>query len=143
MLTDCHVHLRPDEPGTTAGELFTAANAERYRPVAEERGIVELGVSEHVHRFRQALDVWTHPFWRQSAEDDVDEYCAWVREETDLRLGIELDFLPGREDRTATLPRRGSGTTSSARATTRHSSCSTSSGCASSASSRAASGARS
>ncbi len=103
MLTDYHVHLRPDDHGASAQEYFTAANAERYRTVAEERGIVELGVSEHVHRFRQALDVWQHPFWRESARDDVDAYCEFVREETDLRLGIEMDFLPGREDRIATF----------------------------------------
>ncbi len=103
MLTDYHLHLRPDDPGTSAQEYFTSANAERYRTVAEERGIVELGVSEHVHRFRQALDVWQHPFWRKSARDDVDAYCEFVREETDLRLGIEMDFLPGREDRIASF----------------------------------------
>jgi len=63
--------------------------------------VAELGVSEHIHRFRAALDVWQHPFWRQSARDDVDDYCAFVREETDLRLGIEADFIAGREDRIA------------------------------------------
>ncbi|MBA2439922.1 MAG: histidinol-phosphatase [Thermoleophilaceae bacterium] len=103
MLTDYHVHLRPDHAGTTASEYFTAANAERYRETASERGIEELGVSEHVHRFVQALDVWTHPFWRQNAQDDIDAYCAFVREETDLRLGIEADFVAGREDRMANL----------------------------------------
>lgn len=103
MLTDYHVHLRPDEADTPASEYFTAANAERYREVASERGIEELGVSEHVHRFTQALDVWSHPWWRQNATDDLDAYCEFVREETDLRLGIEADFVPGREDRMATL----------------------------------------
>ena len=103
MLTDYHVHLRPDEPGTTAERFFTAANAERYRVVAEERGITELGVSEHVHRFHAALDVWNHPWWCQNAADDLDEYVEFVREETDLRLGIEADFVPGREDRMANL----------------------------------------
>jgi histidinol-phosphatase (PHP family) len=103
MLTDYHVHLRPDDPGTDASSYFTAANAERYRSVATERGIAELGVAEHVHRFAQALDVWRHPFWAQNARDDLDAYCGWVREETDLRLGIEADFVAGREDRMATL----------------------------------------
>lgn len=103
MLTDYHVHLRPDEPGTTAERHFTAANAERYRETAAERGIAELGVSEHVYRFKQALAVWEHPFWRENATDDLDAYCAFVREETDLRLGIEADFIPGREDRVASL----------------------------------------
>ena len=103
MLTDYHVHLRPDDEEATAERHFTRANAERYRETASERGIEELGVSEHVHRFVQALEVWTHPFWRQNAQDDIDAYCAFVREETDLRLGIEADFVAGREDRMANL----------------------------------------
>jgi histidinol-phosphatase (PHP family) len=103
VLTDYHVHLRPDEPGTTAERHFTAANAERYRTVAAERGIAELGVAEHIHRFTDALSIWQHPWWRANAHDDVDAYCAFVREETDLRLGIEADFVAGREDRIASF----------------------------------------
>ena len=103
MLTDYHVHLRPDDEDTPASEYFTVANAERYRETASERGIDELGVAEHVHRFGQALEVWTHPFWVQHAHDDLDGYCAFVREETDLRLGIEADYIPDREDRMANL----------------------------------------
>ena len=104
MLTDYHVHLRQDEVADTpASEYLTAANAERYRAAAEERGIEELGVSEHVYRFTQALDVWDHAFWRECAQDDLDAYCEFVREETDLKLGIEADFVPGREDRMAAL----------------------------------------
>jgi histidinol-phosphatase (PHP family) len=103
MLTDLHVHLRPDDDDATAAAHFTAANAERYQDVASERGIEVLGVSEHVHRFEQALDVWQHPFWRASATDDLDEYCAFVRQETSLSLGIEADFVPGVEDRMANL----------------------------------------
>ena len=106
MLTDYHLHLRPDEPGTDAEAFFTGANVDRYRSVAEERGIAELGCSEHVHRFAQALSVWQHPFWRESATDDLDAYAGFVREETDLRLGIEADFIAGREDRMATLLER-------------------------------------
>ena len=103
MLTDYHLHLRSDDLDATAAEHFTQANAERYRRVASERGIAELGVSEHVYRFEQALEVWTHPFWRLNAHDDLDAYCAFVHEQTDLRLGIEADFVPGREDRMAAL----------------------------------------
>jgi histidinol-phosphatase (PHP family) len=103
VLTDYHLHLRPDELSATADEHFTAANAERYRTVAGERGIAELGVSEHVHRFRQALSVWDHPFWRENAVDDLDAYCGFVIEQTDLRLGLEADFIVGREDRMAAL----------------------------------------
>ena len=103
MLTDYHLHLRPDALDSTAERYFTTANAERYRTVASERGIVELGVSEHVYRFEQALDVWRHPFWQENAREDLDVYCEFVREGTDLRLGIEADFVLGGEDRMASL----------------------------------------
>jgi histidinol-phosphatase (PHP family) len=103
MLTDYHVHLRPDDYDASTAEYHTEANAERYRAVAAERGIAELGVSEHIYRFRQALEIWRHPFWEGYAHDDLDEYCAFVRERTDLRLGIEADFVPGGEDRMANL----------------------------------------
>jgi len=103
MLTDYHVHLRPDEPGTTADKYFVAANAERYREAAAARGIAELGVSEHIYRFKQALEVWQHPFWQGQAREDIDAYCQFVREQTDLKLGIEADFIPGREDQMGNL----------------------------------------
>jgi histidinol-phosphatase (PHP family) len=103
MLTDYHLHLRPDGHDASVAEYHTEANVERYRSAAAERGIGELGVSEHIYRFRQALELWRHPFWEQYAHDDLDEYCGFVRERTDLRLGIEMDFVPGAEDRTASL----------------------------------------
>jgi histidinol-phosphatase (PHP family) len=102
MLTDYHLHLRPDEEGTTFDRYFTAENVERYRAAAAERGIEELGVSEHVYRFRQALDLWRHPLWLENANDDLDEYCEFVRG-TSLRLGVECDFVPGAEGRTAAM----------------------------------------
>ena len=64
VLTDYHVHLRPDDRDAIAERYFTAANADRYRTVAAERGIAELGVAEHVYRFTAALDVWQHDLWR-------------------------------------------------------------------------------
>ena len=75
---------------------------ERYRAAATAAGIEELGVSEHVYRFRQALDLWSHPLWLENANDDLDAYCEFVRA-TSLRLGVECDFVPGAEARTAEL----------------------------------------
>jgi histidinol-phosphatase (PHP family) len=102
MLTDYHLHLRPDEEETAAERYFTAENVDRYLAAAAEAGIEELGVSEHVYRFRQALDLWRHPFWVENAVDDLDAYCEFVRG-TPLRLGLECDFVPGAEERTAAL----------------------------------------
>ena len=105
MLTDYHVHLRPDDPGATPERYFTDENVERYLDAAKQAGIDELGVSEHVYRFRQALDISRHPFWEQQATDDLDSYCEFVRT-TPLRLGIEADFIAGAEDRVANLLER-------------------------------------
>jgi histidinol-phosphatase (PHP family) len=102
MLTDYHLHLRPDDGDTPAARYFSAENVDRYLAAAAAAGIEELGVSEHVYRFRQALDLWRHPLWVDSARDDVDAYCAFVRT-TPLKLGIECDFVPGTEEGTASL----------------------------------------
>jgi len=102
MLTDYHLHLRPDEEGTTFERYFTTENVERYLDAARDAGIEELGVSEHVYRFRQALDLWQHPLWVENGVDDLDAYCEFVRG-TPLRLGIECDYIPGAEERTAAL----------------------------------------
>jgi histidinol-phosphatase (PHP family) len=101
MLTDYHVHLRPDDdPDWPASRAFTGANFERFREAASERGVEELGVAEHIHRFQQALTIWQHPFWSERATDDINAYEQFVRDETDLKLGIEADFIPGAEDKT-------------------------------------------
>jgi histidinol-phosphatase (PHP family) len=102
VLTDYHVHLRPDEDDSPAERYFTQANVDRYRETAQERGIEELGIAEHVHRFVQSLDVWQHAWYRHWAADDVDEYVDFLRA-SGLKVGIETDFLPGREDRLANL----------------------------------------
>ncbi len=102
MLTDYHLHLRPDEPDTPPERYFTAENVARYREAAAAAGVEELGVSEHVYRFAEALDVWRHPFWLEQAGDDLGAYCEFVRG-AGLKLGIECDFVPGAEERTAAL----------------------------------------
>ena len=83
MLTDYHLHLRPDGRDADVAVYHTPANVERYREVAQQRGIAELGVSEHIYRFAQALSIWRHPFWEAYAHDDLDEIVthalAWER----------------------------------------------------------------
>jgi histidinol-phosphatase (PHP family) len=102
VLTDYHLHLRPDETGASASEYFTQANADRYREAAEAAGITELGCSEHVHRFAEALEIWSHPFWRQNAVDDLSAYVEFLRS-AGMRAGIEMDWVTGREDQIANV----------------------------------------
>ena len=102
MLTDYHVHLRPDEPDTPPERYFTAENAERFRAAADAAGIAELGISEHIHRFAIALEIWRHPFWQEQAIDDIDAYCEFLRS-AGLRVSIEADWVAGVEDRIANV----------------------------------------
>jgi histidinol-phosphatase (PHP family) len=102
MLTDYHLHLRPDEPETPPERYFTAENVARYRAAAAAAGVGELGVAEHVYRFSQGLEIWRHPFWREQARDDLDAYCEFARG-AGLKVGVECDFVPGAEERTAAL----------------------------------------
>jgi histidinol-phosphatase (PHP family) len=107
VLTDYHTHLRPDDLDASAAAYFTEANLLRYVDAARERGITELGFSEHVYRFRQALEIWRHPFWEQNATDDLDEYCDFVERMKSaghaVKLGLEVDYLPGKEELIAKL----------------------------------------
>jgi histidinol-phosphatase (PHP family) len=102
VLTDYHVHLRPDDFDSPPERYFTQENVDRYLEAARDAGIEELGVSEHIHRFTDALELWRHEWWEQNAHDDLAAYCEFVHG-TPLRLGIEMDYLPGLEDRTAEL----------------------------------------
>ena len=102
MLADYHVHLRPDGGEHKAEDYFVSGNVERYREAASERGITELGVSEHVHRFTAGLGVWQHDWWKRNGRDDIDEYNAFARE-AGLKVGIEADLVRGREEQMAAL----------------------------------------
>jgi histidinol-phosphatase (PHP family) len=100
VLTDYHVHLRPDEPDTPPERFFTDKNVQRYLAAARAAGVEELGVSEHIHRFTQALAIWDHEWWVDQAKDDVDAYCEFVRG-TSLKLGIEADWIAGKTEEIA------------------------------------------
>jgi histidinol-phosphatase (PHP family) len=107
MLTDYHTHLRPDRSDTPPERYFTRENFMRYLEAADTRGIAELGFSEHVYRFREALEVWQHPFWRECALDGLDSYVEFVSgmksEFEGVKLGLEMDWIAGREDEIARL----------------------------------------
>ena len=103
MLTDYHVHLRPDDLDATADAYFTEENVERYLAAAQEAGIGRAGrLGARLPIRRRARRSGITRSGAQNAIDDLDAYCEFVRS-TPLRLGIEMDYVPGREDRIATL----------------------------------------
>jgi histidinol-phosphatase (PHP family) len=71
-----------------------------YVEAARARGIGEIGISEHVHRFAAAASLLDHEWWRAQARADIDAYRALLAAAAEaglpVRAGIELDWLPER-----------------------------------------------
>lgn len=101
-LTDYHTHLRPDRVSVDPAEAFGDENLGRYLAVARDKGIGEFGVSEHIYRFREGLKLCRDEFWKSQGKDDL-AYYAEIIGSSPARLGIEVDFIPGREEETRDL----------------------------------------
>jgi histidinol-phosphatase (PHP family) len=101
MLVDYHCHLAPDDD-QLGPAWMTAGWIERYAAAARATGVAELALTEHCHRFRQAAGISDHPFWNETAHADLDAYVgalAAARDEgSPIRVGIELDWIAGKED---------------------------------------------
>jgi len=119
MLVDWHMHL---ERGP-----FTPAWLDRFLATARERGLAEIGISEHIYRFRESQEAYgawwgtveaserTGPeqqprpgtaafaerWWTERGTQSLREYTTLVREAGErglpVRLGIEADYFPGAE----------------------------------------------
>jgi histidinol-phosphatase (PHP family) len=103
VIVDYHMHLRdPDEQID-----HTVEAVERYVDVAAEREIDEIGFSEHVYYFEQTRALWTEPFQVERCVYDIDRYVGAVVEAKDrglpVKLGLEVDYVAGRERETAEL----------------------------------------
>jgi histidinol-phosphatase (PHP family) len=105
VIVDYHMHLRapPDENGREPVD-HTIEAAERFVEKARERGVDEIGFSEHVYYFRQTRALWEIPYQVERCVHDLDTYCDAVleakRQGMPVKLGIEVDYVPGRERET-------------------------------------------
>jgi histidinol-phosphatase (PHP family) len=122
---DYHLHLlRHGEDGP-----YRAESVRAYAEAAAARGVEEICITEHLFRFRAAdrlLAGWwdadpdgrlrsqTAAYWSEHATGDLEEYCAAVLGAADasangdrppipIRLGLEVDYYPGRMGEVADL----------------------------------------
>ena len=103
MLVDYHMHLRdPDERIE-----HTPAAVERCVSVAAERGVDEIGFTEHVYYFEQTRALWDVPYQLERCRYDIDEYVDAVtdakRRGLPVKLALEVDYVAGREEETRRL----------------------------------------
>jgi histidinol-phosphatase (PHP family) len=103
VIVDYHLHLRNEREQID----HTVEAVERFVEVAAERGLDEIGFSEHVYYFQQTRSLWSVPYQTERCVYDLESYCDAVTEAKrrglPVKLGIEVDYVPGREEETAEL----------------------------------------
>jgi histidinol-phosphatase (PHP family) len=94
------MHLAGDDEPFSA-QSFGRAHIERYLAQGAEVGVDEIGFTDHVYRFSVARDWLPHAGWVDGATEDLETYVTAVgtaREDgLAVKLGLEVDWVPGRE----------------------------------------------
>jgi histidinol-phosphatase (PHP family) len=97
------MHLRdPDERVVHSLEAV-----ERFVAAAAERGVDEIGFSEHVYYFRQTRRVWALDYQTERCVYDLDAYVEVVleakRQGMPVKLALEVDYVGEQQDELAAL----------------------------------------
>jgi histidinol-phosphatase (PHP family) len=92
------MHLRaPDE-----SLEHTVEAVERFVEVAAERGVDEIGFTEHVYYFEQTKSLWSLPYQLDHCHYDLEPYVDAVVEAKargyPVKLGLEVDHQPDLAD---------------------------------------------
>lgn len=103
MIVDYHLHLRaPDESID-----HSVAAVERFVEEAGARGIDELGFTEHVYYFKQTRSLWSASYHLERCFHSIEPYVEAVieakRQGMPVKLGLEVDYVPGKEMETAQI----------------------------------------
>lgn len=101
MPVDYHIHL---ERGP-----FSLGYLREFVEVAAERGIQEIGFSEHPYRFRECRGIYPseNPWVDARCVGELEEYVRLVERAKDMglpvKLGMEWDYIPGHEEEVARI----------------------------------------
>lgn len=103
MIVDYHMHLRNGREeiahDTWSVGPFVAA--------AQAAGVDEIGFSEHGYYFTQLRTLWSVPYQVERCVYDLEPYVDAVVQARErglpVKLGLEVDYVPGREDETRAL----------------------------------------
>jgi histidinol-phosphatase (PHP family) len=117
-MSDYHLHLHPHRPvpGAPPMGVYPDGWIDRYVEAAAARGVTELGFTEHLYRCRESIPVLGR-WWERDPDARLrDELAAWIETERNLsleryvevvldaksrglpvKLGLEVDFVPGTE----------------------------------------------
>jgi histidinol-phosphatase (PHP family) len=103
LIVDYHMHLRDSDEGID----HSVGAVERFVEVAAERGLDEIGFTEHVYYFVQTRGLWDQQYMLERCVHDLDRYVAAVMQAKErglpVKLGLEVDYAAGREPELADL----------------------------------------
>ena len=106
MIVDYHMHLRRPAEGREEVDHTPAAVAP-YLQTAADRGVDEIGFTEHVYYFRQTREIWINDYELQRCVHDLDLYVDTVldakRQGLPVKLGLEVDYVGDRQERLTDL----------------------------------------
>src|SRR2546430_12410608 len=97
------VHLRNER-----GEIAHDTRAvDPFVESARAAGVDEIGFTEHIYYFKQTRSLWTVPYHTERCLSDIEAYVSAVVTARDrglpVKLGLEVDYVPGREEETREL----------------------------------------
>lgn len=100
MIVDYHIHLRNGRE-EISHDTWTV---DPFVSAARAAGVDEIGFTEHIYYFKQARSLLDHPYQTERCVYDIEPYVAAVVEacgrDLPVKLGLEVDYVPGREDET-------------------------------------------
>ena len=114
-MIDCHTHLQPH--GRQPAPPMTRERIDAYVRAGAARGVTQVAITEHLFRFREAYEMlagwWdiepdpllaaaAEQYWRDHVSGSVADYVRAIEDAKSagvpVLLGIEMDWIPGRED---------------------------------------------
>jgi histidinol-phosphatase (PHP family) len=103
VIVDYHMHLRNDRE-----EIAHDTRAvEPFVETARAAGVDEIGFTEHGYYFRQLRPLWSVPYQTERCVYDIESYVDAVVQARErglpVKLGLELDYVPGLEGETREL----------------------------------------
>jgi histidinol-phosphatase (PHP family) len=103
VIADYHMHLRNGRE-EIAHDTWSV---DPFVDAARAAGVDEIGFTEHVYYFRQTRSLWTVPYHLERCVYDLEQYVEAIVEARGrglpVKLGLEVDYVPGREDETREL----------------------------------------
>jgi len=103
VIVDYHMHLRNER-----GEIAHDTRAvDPFVESARAAGVDEIGFTEHIYYFKQTRSLWTVPYHIERCVYDIEAYVSAVATAQErglpVKLGLEVDYVPGREEQTRDL----------------------------------------